>query len=232
MLRSGLLVSALVCAAATAPAQMSPSEYATFTSHGKSVSTPVYASGEFAGTVIFLQGSSPEEINFSRQEAGFLAGHGFRVLLPEYLSVTATPEATPANYRRWAEVVDDMVADLRAQPASQKREIALAGIGLGASVALIAAGKRLEVQAMVEWGGQLPNQFFSQVQTWPPLLILHGENDEQVPLVNARQLKRVCQLKDLTCELQIYAGEGHLFSPRIAETANQRMLAFLRTYLH
>jgi dipeptidyl aminopeptidase/acylaminoacyl peptidase len=233
MLGRRLLLGALACAlSGLAPAQTPPTEYATFNSHGKAISCPVYESQGAAATLIVLRGETPADITFSRQQANFFAGQGFRVLVPDYFSVTPNAAATVANYRRWAQAIEDIVADLRAQPLPQNKKIGLAGQGLGASVALIAASRRLEVQAIAEWSGLLPNQFFAQVQTMPPLLILHGELDEQVPIVNARQLVRLCQLKDFTCELQIYAGEGHLFSPPIANTANQRALAFYRIYLH
>ncbi len=75
------------------------------------------------------------------------------------------------------------------------------------------------------------NQFFSQVQNLPPLLILHGEQDKQVPIVNARQLVRLCELKDFTCEAGVYSDEGHVFSSKATESANQRILTFFRTYL-
>jgi predicted esterase len=128
-------------------------------------------------------------------------------------------------------VVEDIVTDLRARPIAQNKKIALAGQALGASVALVAGSHRLEVEAIAEWSGLLPNEFFSQVQSMPPMLILHGEQDKQVPIVNARQLVRLCQLKDLTCETQIYAGEGHVFGSHVMESANQRALAFFQTYL-
>ena len=142
------------------------------------------------------------------------------------------PGATVANYRRWAQVVEDIVADLRSRPLFRNKKIGLAGQSQGASVALIAATRRLEVEALAEWSGLLPNEFFSQVQAMPPLLILHGEVDEQVPIVNARQLVRLCQLRDFTCEIQIFAGEGHVFAAHVTDSANQRALAFFRVYLH
>jgi dienelactone hydrolase len=226
----GLLAFACLCLAATsACAQAPPSEYATFTSHGKPVSCPVYENRGARQTMIFLRGGDPSDITLGRQEATYFAEHGFRVLLPEYLSVTTNAKLTAANYRRWAEVVEDMVADLTAR--EQGKKIVLAGQSLGASVALVAGTRRLEVAAMAEWSGQLPNEFFSQVQSMPPLLILHGDQDDQVPIVNARQLVRLCELKDFTCEIQIYAGEGHVFTPHITNTANQRVLAFLQTYV-
>ncbi len=221
-----------LAAAAVLRAQNSPNEYATFMSHGRAVSCAVYGDDDAAPTLIFLRGVSPADLILGHQEAHFFAEHGFRVLLPDYLSATATAAATAANYRRWAQVVDDIVVDLRSRPTPRNKKIALAGQGLGASVALVAASNRLEVEAIAEWSGLLPNEFFSQVQGLAPLLILHGELDKQVPIVNARQLVRLCQLKDFTCEIQIYAGEGHDFANHIMDSANQRALAFFRSYLH
>lgn len=219
-------------AAAALRAQTAPVEYATFMSHGSPISCAVYQSPGATATILFLRGSSNAETGLARLEASFFAEHGYRVLLPDYLTTTSSAAATPANYRRWAQVVEDIVAELRAHPLPQSKKLALAGQSLGASVALIAASRRLPVDAVAEWSGQLPNQFFSQVQSLPPLLILHGEFDQQVPIVAARQLTRLCQLRDFTCETQIYAGEDHLFTPHITDTANQRALAFFQAYLN
>ncbi len=233
MLWRSVLVCAVICAAVPAMhAQTPPSQYVTLMSQGKAIACTVYEAEHAVATIIYLRGPSAEEVTLSRQEANFFASHGFRVVVPDYLSVTQNAALTVANYRRWSQAVEDMVADLRARPLPQDQKVALAGQGLGASVALIAGSSRLEVKAIAEWSGLLPNQFFSQVKTMPPLLILHGELDEQVPIVNARQLVRLCLLKDFTCEPQIFAGEGHLFNPQNQETANQRALAFFRVYLH
>ena len=233
MLFRRLLLFALfgLSAATVFQAQTLPVEYETFVSQGKAVSCAVYGSHEATATIIFLRGASPSDLSLGRLEARFFAERGFRVLLPDYFTATATPQPTAANYRRWAQVVEDIVADLRSRPLLRNKKIGLAGQAEGASVALIAGTQRLEVEAIAEWSGLLPNQFFSQVQSMPPLLILHGELDEQVPIFNARQLVRLCQLKDFTCEIQIYAGEGHVFSAHVMDSANQRALAFFRVYL-
>jgi len=231
MLRLLLIALFGLSAAAALQAQTLPIEYETFVSQGKAVSCAVYGSHEATATIIFLRGASPSDLSPGRLEARFFAERGFRVLLPDYFTATRTPEPTAANYRRWAQVVEDIVADLHSRPLLRTKKIGLAGTAEGASVALIAGTRRLEVEAIVEWSGLLPNQFFSQVQSMPPLLILHGELDKQVPIVNARQLVRLCQLKDFTCEIQIYAGEGHVFSAHVMDSANQRALAFFRVYL-
>ena len=233
MLLHRLLVFALFALSAAAlRAQTLPVEYETFVSQGKAISCAVYGSHEATVTIIFLRGASPSDLSLSRLEVRFFADHGFRVLLPDYFSATSTAEATTANYRRWAQVVGDIVADLRSRPLLRNKKVGLAGQGQGAAVALIAGTQKLEVEAIAEWSGLLPNAFFSQVQSMPPLLILHGELDKQVPMVNARQLVRLCQLRDFTCEIEIYAGEGHLFGSHVMDSANLRALAFFRVYLH
>ena len=229
--RIGLAWLWMVVASAVLHAQAPFVEWETFMSHGKAISCAIYQTGEPTATLIFLRGASPSDIFLGRLEARFFAEQGYRVLLPDYLSATRTVEPSAANYRRWAQVVEDIVGDLRAHPIPQNKKIALVGQGVGASVALVAGGHRLDVEAIAEWYGFLPNEFFGQVQGLPPLLILHGEQDKQVPVVNARQLVRLCELKDFTCEAGFYPGEGHGFSSSALDSANQRTLTFFRTYL-
>ena len=218
-------------AAAPLRAETLPIEYATFMSHDKAVSCAVYDARDATATIIFLHGANPADLAFARSEARFFAEHAFRVLLVDYLTVTPNLEPTATNYRRWGQAVEDIVGDLHARPATGARKIALIGQGLGASVALLAGSHKLGVEAIAEWSGLLPSQFFAQVQNLPPLLILHGEQDKQVPIVNARQLVRLCELKDFTCEAGMYPDEGHVFGSQATESANQRILAFFRTYL-
>ena len=212
-------------------AQTPPLEYATFNSHGKLVSCVVYDAHDATATMILLRGSGPTDFDFARSEARFFAEHGFRVLLADYLTVTPTVELKTANYRRWAQVVEDIVADLRSRPIPPNRKIALLGQDLGASVALLAASHKIGVDAIAEWSGLLPNQFFPKLQTLPPLLIIHGEQDEQVPVVNARQLVRLCELKDFTCEAEIHPAEAHVFTTQALNAVNQRILTFFRAHL-
>jgi dienelactone hydrolase len=210
-------------------AQAPPNEFVTFASHGREVSCAVYGPKEAMATIIVLEGQTPLESPDGPTQAAFFAAHGYRVLLPDYTSV-ATPTAKPtaANYRRWAQVVDDMFID----PALlRNKRVGLAGQNLGASVALVAAANNSRVSAVVEWSGLLPNEFFAQVQSLPPLLILHGEQDEEVPVLNARQLVRLCKLKDFVCEAPEYPNESHVFSASATESSNLRALNFYQTYL-
>jgi dipeptidyl aminopeptidase/acylaminoacyl peptidase len=225
------LIALSVFLGCTLHAQTAPVEYATFMSHGKAISCAVYESHDAIATILLLRGSGPEDLDLARSQAHFFAEHGFRVLLADYLSATPNSDPTPANYRRWAQLTDDIIAELRSHPVPRDRKIALIGQSVGATVALLAGTRKGGVDAIAEWSGLLPNAFFSQVQNWPPLLIVHGERDEQVPIMNARQLVRLCELRDFTCEAGLYPDEGHVFSAKAMDAANQRTLTFFRTYL-
>jgi carboxymethylenebutenolidase len=227
-----VMAAVLLCfATAAVRAETLPVESVTFMSHGKAVTCAVYDARDATATIVFLRGASNVDLAFARAEARFFAEHAFRVLLVDYLTVTPNLEPTVTNFRRWGQAVEDVVADLHAHPAPRARKIALIGQGLGASVALLAGSHKLGVEAIAEWSGLLPNQFFSQVQNLPPLLILHGEQDKLVPIVNARQLVRLCKLKDFTCEAGMYPDEAHVFRIQATDSANQRILTFFRTHL-
>jgi dienelactone hydrolase len=231
MLTRWLTTWTLFCLPLALHAQTAPVEYATFMSHGKPVSCMVYDAREAVATIILLRGSGPADLGVARTQARFFADHGFRVLVADYMNTTPNDQPTAANFRRWAQVVDDIVAELHSRPVPRNRKIALIGQSLGASVALLAGSRKSGVEAIAEWSGLLPNQLFSQIQNLPPLLIIHGEQDEEVPIVNARQLVRLCELRDFTCEAALYPDEGHVFSSKATDAANQRALNFFRTYL-
>ena len=47
-----------------------------------------------------------------------------------------------------------------------------------------------------------------------PLLMLHGENDDSVPISQAKTFHRGCLHHGVECELVVYSGEGHgMFPP-------------------
>ena len=100
MILRRLAVLALVGLAIVLRAQTPPVEYETFMSQGKPVSCSVYGSRDANATIIFLRGESPSDLSLGRLEARFFADHGFRVLLPDYLSATPTAKPTVANYRK------------------------------------------------------------------------------------------------------------------------------------
>ncbi|MCJ1303468.1 hypothetical protein MMC08_006278 [Hypocenomyce scalaris] len=48
----------------------------------------------------------------------------------------------------------------------------------------------------------------------PRILILHGQQDERVPLTQAVAFRRGCQYHGVSCEMAVYPREGHSFKER------------------
>jgi dienelactone hydrolase len=182
-------------------------------------------------TIILLHGASGPAVPPSRSEAAFFAAQGYYVLLPHYFDVTSSPNPSDANYQAWVNAVADLIAAQRSLPGNGPRKIGLIGLSLGASVALAAGSQNLSIEAIADWYGSLPDSFFYKFKAMPPLLILHGERDQNIPVSSARQLQKLCELKQLTCETHLYSDQGHGFSGAALQDAHQRTLTFFAKYL-
>ena len=64
----------------------------------------------------------------------------------------------------------------------------------------------------------------------PPLLILHGERDTNIPVSNARQLIRLCELKHFTCDNHLYPDQAHGFDAATIKDADERTLTFFARF--
>ena len=80
--------------------------------------------------------------------------------------------------------------------------IALVGYSLGGSVALAAAAKNPGFAAVVEFAGSLPPQ-----------------------------LSRLCTLRDLVCDVQLYPKEGHTLSNGARIKATRELESFLKEHV-
>jgi carboxymethylenebutenolidase len=189
--------------------------------------------GEQAGrpTLILLHGASGPEIPFYRQQAGTFAAHGYHVLLPHYFDATRSPTPSDGNYRLWTAAIQTLIARTKAGDSAANLQIVLVGYSLGASVALAVGSQDPSLTAIAEWYGTLPDQFFYTLRGMPPLLILHGERDDNIPVANARQLIKLCAMKQLTCENHLYPDQGHGFDPKALEDADARTPAFLARFV-
>ena len=177
--------------------------------------------------VILLHGASGPAVPFYQDQARFFESHGFTVLLPHYFDATKgrnTP--SDGNYRAWVDVVKALVAKSGGGSGPSGPAVFLMGYSLGASVALAAGSELVPVNAIAEWYGSLPDAFFFRMRGMPPLLILHGAHDDNVPVVNAQQLIRLCGMRKLTCVSHIYPDAGHGFAGKDEKDAEARTLTF------
>jgi dienelactone hydrolase len=177
--------------------------------------------------LILLHGASGPSVGFYREQAEYFSSNGYTVFLPHYFDATKSSNPTADNYRAWVNVVKTLLSEERAPPASAHRRSVLVGYSLGASVALAAGSQEVPVDAIAEWYGSLPDDFFHSLQGMPPLLILHGERDSNIPVENAQQLIKLCGIKQFQCESHIYPDQGHGFMGAALKDADSRTLLFL-----
>jgi dienelactone hydrolase len=208
---------------------------ASFETHQKAkVTYQIFGAETGKPTLILLHGASGPGGDLYQDQARYFAAHGYRVLMPHYFDATRTTTPSDENYRLWADAVLTLIRIAK----ESDTPVVLVGYSLGASVGLAvgsqanpAGGQTNSVAAIAEWYGSLPDEFFYRLQGMPPLLILHGEQDANIPVVNARQLIKLCELRKLTCESHLYPDQAHGFDTAVLKDADARTLAFLSRFV-
>ena len=187
-----------------------------------------------APAVIFLHGSGgPESVNLPyRDEEEDLVKLGYCSYAPHYLDATGgSAENPPDHYSAWVRVVEDTVKYITTSTGTTRNRIALVGYSLGASVALAAGATDPHFAAIVEFSGSLPDDYIRALESFPPLLIIHGRDDSFVPVENAIQLTKLCELRHFSCTEELHIGEGHFFTNAAIIRSNQKVKQFLKARL-
>lgn len=164
-----------------------------------------------------------------------LAGQGFCVYVPHYFDRTGTVEAAmPAmflDFPLWMKTLWDLTSLVSQQPLVDPDRIGLVGFSLGGYLAMSLASIDPRIRVVVEYFGGLPKEIKLFMRRLPPTLILHGDADTVVPVAEAHSLQQILQERSVPCEMRIYPGEGHHFTPETRVDADHRMQAFLKKYL-
>jgi carboxymethylenebutenolidase len=218
---------------AQAPANIKESKGA-FKSESKDISfehfEPV-GTGRYP-TIVMLYGSGGMDVGgpLFRETARALALQGYIVYLPFYFEKTETRRAAGEDYVKyfapWMRAINDLIVYAKEQPNVDSKRIGLIGFSLGAYLSLSVASVNNEIKAVAEYFGGLPDIFGKQIQTLPPILILHGEADKAVPVAEAYKLETLLKSKNSPYEIKIYPDQGHGFTGPAAGDALQRTFAF------
>ncbi|MGA8090010.1 MAG: dienelactone hydrolase family protein [Terracidiphilus sp.] len=203
-----------------------PPHLARFTSGHRQISYEIFGGTSSGPIIIMLHGVGGPQVPLYRGLAQYLAEKNYIVLFLHYFDATDTYRGSDPNYLAWEKAVGDLVDECHENPTLAKRRIVLLGFSLGASVALAAGSQAIPVDAVAEWYGSLPDEFFYKLKGMPPLLILHGQHDDNIPVANAHQILQLCGMKNFTCESHIYQDQGHGFLPPDYDDAVKRTLDF------
>jgi dienelactone hydrolase len=208
-----------------------PPKLARFTSGNKSVAYEKFGDELGGPLLIMLHGQGGPNVILYRQQAAYFAAQGYTVLFLHYFDATGSSMPTDESYSEWVRTVDDLIRECKSRPEWSSRKIVLLGFSLGASVALAAGSQGVAVTAIADWYGNLPDEFFRRLKGMPPLLILHGQRDDIIPIVNAKQLVRLCGMEHFTCENHFYPDQSHGFMGKTLEDADRRTLNFFSRLL-
>jgi carboxymethylenebutenolidase len=103
----------------------------------------------------------------------------------------------------------------------------------GWAVAVISA-RDPRIAALVVFYGFIPHNDRAHTGPLPPLLVLHGNADTDVPLQSGEDLKRMARQSGGRAELVVYPGEKHRYATwqeQSATGALNRTIAFFRAGL-
>ena len=159
-----------------------------------------------------------------------LALAGYVTLVPHYLG---TRKPDPKNgqknarsYAVWERTVIDTVGLAARRADVDPKRIGVAGLSMGSWVALSVAARDRRVSAVVEYYGGWPAWEELNPARLPPVLILHGDLDRNVPVEEAHKLEQLLQAAGVSYEMQIYPGAGHGFRDADHDDALKRTIAF------
>lgn len=164
-----------------------------------------------------------------------LAEHGFAVYVLHYFERTGTEVADYAtavkHFPAWMKTIWDAVSFVARQPHVNPDRVGLLGISLGAYLSLSSAAIDGRIKAVVDFFGGFPKEMKLFMRRLCPVLILHGDADETVPVEEAHHLQGLLEKEKIPYEMKIYPGVGHGFDQETMNDAGQRALSFLNAHL-
>jgi len=239
----------------------------TFESGGKSIRVWRFepnAEGK-RPAVLFLYGVDGLEVapDVYCSVANQISGQGYVVYLVHYLDSmqtkdrdskplselvqrglrgTATDQESQQireHFRVWTECVRDAATHARKQPRVDGERVGIVGVSLGGFVGLACAAQDgFKASAVVSCFGGMPSEMRKSVKKLPPTLVLHGDEDDLVPIQEAIELRKLKRAKKLPIEVVIYPEVGHVFQTEDGQfdtkalfDAQRRMTEHLQKHL-
>jgi carboxymethylenebutenolidase len=176
-----------------------------------------------------------------RARARWLAERGYVVVLVHYFERTGTQSTTDleeikTHFLSWKATLDEALEQVRSLDNVEPQRVAVLGFSLGAylGVSMAAMSGASRIAAVVECGGGLPAPLAPLVGLagpMPPVLIVHGEADEVVPVAEAHKLSDLLRERKVPHEMALFANQGHVLHGAADGEAAERVVAFLGKYV-
>jgi len=172
-----------------------------------------------------------------------LTAAGYSVFVPHYFDGAGkfSPSDKPDRFLKYVRTLNDATRYIAVQPEIRNKGIGVVGFSLGGFLGLALAEEERshppplrspEIKAVVEYFGAMPGFAEGRMTTLPPVLILHGEDDDVVPVSSAYDLEKLLKKKAVSYEIKIYPHQGHGFSGDALDDSRKRTISFLSAHLH
>jgi carboxymethylenebutenolidase len=142
---------------------------------------------------------------------------------------TARRRIARARFRPWTLLIAEMVNAILERPDSSQR-IGLLGMSQGGFLSVTESSMDQRISALAVLYGGIPPSLTDKITHLPPLLDLHGDADEAVPIEFGNALVAKARALNVPVLQTVYPGEGHVFDadPDKADSrdATARAVAF------
>jgi carboxymethylenebutenolidase len=138
------------------------------------------------------------------------------------------------RYPSWAKMVGDL-ADYLVKQKDSNGKVGLVGFSNGGILATGASTLDPTINAAVIYYGTDPWPLGKPATRFPPLLVLHGDADQVIPVELGKDLATEAKAVGASVDLVIYPGQSHGFgadwTKKDATDAFNRTVAFLKKEL-
>ncbi len=142
----------------------------------------------------------------------------------------STDAAAAEGMHRSAKRLDALIDRILAEEGIDADRLILFGFSQGTMMSLHVAPRRIEpVAGVVGFSGRLmvPERLAEEMQSAPPVLLLHGDTDDVVPYAEMQAAGEALQGAGFTVFAHVMEGTGHGIAPDGLSVA----LAFIREQL-
>lgn len=164
-----------------------------------------------------------------------LAAQGYAAFIPYYYEGApgairpgpndrALPD--PSAFIPWVATVEGTVSFVQTFSCVDPSRIGLLGMSLGGFVGTSVAANDPRIRSVVTLSGGMPDHVAASLRHMPPTLIVHGEQDQDVPVWEAYKLHDRMARRGLLHDLEILQCEGHLPYQMYSKQVTQKVLNF------
>ncbi len=166
-----------------------------------------------------------------RRWADGLARHGYIAYVVHYFDRTRDTRTDDARedelFPVWTTALQDAVTFARRDPAVDSARVSAFGVSLGGYMAIALGAADPRVGRLVVLSGGFFPAFDAGVRRLPPTLLLHGSDDDVVPLAEAERVERALTRLRVPHALVVYPGQGHDLDASLRPDGLARTLTFL-----